>query len=99
TVLRAAGVRRQDAGRFALLMSLPVTAGAAGLTLLRAERPLLRALAPLLGAGVPAAAVAAAWAVSRAAETALRPVAAYRLGFAAAVAVRERSAAGREGRT
>lgn len=38
TALRAAGVARPAAERFALLMSLPVTAGAAGLTLWRAAR-------------------------------------------------------------
>ena len=87
TALRAAQVDRSAATRFSLLMSLPVTAGAAALTLLRAERPPLRALA----AGVPAAAVAGG-----VAATALRgrprgcsgAAALYRLGVAAVVAVR-----------
>ena len=52
-------MRRRDAERFALLMSLPVTAGAAALTLLRAEPAALRALARPLALGAPAAALAA----------------------------------------
>lgn len=59
TALRAAGVHRREAERFALLMSLPVTAGAAGLTLLRADRSALQALARPLALGAPTAALAA----------------------------------------
>lgn len=89
TALRAQRVPLQDAARLSLLMSLPVTAGAAGLSLLRADVRDLRLLAPSLLTGVPAAAVGAAVAVRRA-PRGLRGAALYRLGFAAAVAVRHR---------
>jgi undecaprenyl-diphosphatase len=91
TVLRAAGVERVAATRFSLLMSLPVTAGAAALTLARARRPPLRELA----VGVPVAAVAAAAAATaqeRRPGRSARGAALYRLGLAAVVAVRLRSA-------
>lgn len=93
TALRAAGVRRQQARDFSLLMSLPVTAGAAVLTLARADRVTLRALAGPLAVGVPCAA-ASALAVARLQQR--RPagpatgVAVYRLALAAAVAGRLR---------
>lgn len=64
TALRSARVGRAEAERFALLMSLPVTAGAAALTLARADRAVLRGLAGPLVAGVPAAALTG-WAGSR----------------------------------
>jgi undecaprenyl-diphosphatase len=87
TALRAAGVERAAANRFSLLMSLPVTAGAAALTLLRADRPPLRELA----AGVPAAALAGAIAAATQRRRPGSPAsgaALYRLGLAAVVAVR-----------
>jgi len=86
TALRLAGVERAAAERFSLLMSLPVTAGAAVLTLARS-----RSLPP---GSVPGALAAA---VSAAAALRLRPVgssatgpALYRLALAAAVAARTR---------
>jgi undecaprenyl-diphosphatase len=84
TALRAAGVERAAAERFSLLMSLPVTAGAAGLTLSRARAVPAGALP-----GAVAAALAGAVAVRR-----LRPgrslaaPALYRLGLAAVVSRR-----------
>jgi undecaprenyl-diphosphatase len=94
TALRALQVRRTDAARFSLLMSLPVTAGAALLTLLRADRRLVAAALPALLTGVPAAAVTAAVAVTvglrRAPDRTLAASALYRLGFAAAVAAHSR---------
>lgn len=89
TALRARRVPLPEAARWSLLMSLPVTAGAAGLTLLRADPRSLRLLAPWLVAGVPAAAVGAALAVGRA-PRGLHGAALYRLGFAAAVVARHR---------
>ena len=88
TALRGAGVRRDEAERFSLLMSLPVTAGAAFLTLVRSDREQLRALARPLAAGVPAAAVAGFTAVrlvDRRGGAPLAAVALYRLGLAAVV--------------
>jgi undecaprenyl-diphosphatase len=93
TTLRGLGVRRAEAQRFSLLMSLPVTAGAAGLTLLRADRRTLRALAGPLAAGIPAAAVVAAGLTAgevRRGGISLRAAALYRLGLAAVVAVRSK---------
>lgn len=87
TTLRLRGVRQADAARFALLMSLPITAGAALLSLARADRDQLRLLAVPLGVGAPAAAVAAALAVRRV-PTGLRGPALHRLALAAAVLVR-----------
>lgn len=92
TALRAAGVARAEAERFSLLMSLPVTAGAAGLTLLRARR------APAGTApGALAAALAGAVAASRVGRhpgTPLRGAALFRIALAAAVAVRLRRRSG-----
>jgi len=86
-------VDRVQAERFTLLMSLPITAGAAGLTLVRADPRELRTLrAPLL-AGVPVAAVAAALSAAGQRRRGGVPVglsALYRLGLAAAVVVRRR---------
>lgn len=89
TALRLARVRRADAERFSLLMSLPVTAGAAALTLARSDRGQLRALAGPLLAGVPAAALAGHLAVrarSRRASHALVTFALYRLALAVVLA-------------
>ena len=94
TALRAAGVDRAGAERFTLLMSLPVTAGAAGLTLARADRPTLRALAPGLAAGAATAAVAGGLAARGRTARPGRPLtgaALYRLTLAAVVALRLRS--------
>ena len=91
TALRAARVDRASAERFSLLMSLPITAGAAALTLARADRVALRAMAPALAAGIPAAAGAAALTATRRRAHPGRPLtgaAVYRLALAAAVAVR-----------
>lgn len=93
TALRAAGVDRAAAERFTLLMSLPVTAGAAGLTLARADRAALRSMAPglLTGAGTAAVAGAAAAAGRRARPgRPLMGAALYRLVLAAVVARRLR---------
>ena len=91
TALRLLRVDRAQAERFTLLMSLPITAGAAGLTLLRADRPDLRRLrAPLL-VGTPVAAAAAALSTAGQRRRGGVPVglsALYRLGLAAAVVVR-----------
>ena len=94
TALRAAGVSRAEAERFSLLMSLPVTAGAATLTLLRADRSRLRLLATELLPGTLTAGVAGSMAVRRRAArpgTPLRGAALYRLGLATAVVLRLRS--------
>lgn len=88
TALRAAGVGRAEAERFSLLMSLPVTAGAAGLTLLRA-----RAAPPGTAPGAAAAAVAGALATTALLSHPGRPLrgaALFRLALAAVVAVRLR---------
>jgi len=88
TALRLAGVERAAAERFSLLMSLPVTAGAAVLTLARADRASLRALGPSLTTGAVAAALAGAGAARavqrRPGRTATIP-ALYRLGLAVVV--------------
>ena len=91
TALRACGVDRASAERFSLLMSLPITAGAAGLTLARSDRDALRAVGPALATGVPAAALASAATATRRRARPGRPLAGaavYRLALAAAVAVR-----------
>jgi len=95
TALRLRRVGRIEAARTALLMSLPVTAGAALLPLARADRATLRELAPQLATGVPAAALsgglcAAAWRRRPGAPVGWAAV--YRLGLAAAVVVRLRAA-------
>ena len=82
TALRLLRVEPVAATRFSMLMSLPVTAGAAGLTLLR-TRPTRE-----LATGVPVAAVssfAAARAVLRPGFRTAGPAAAYRLVVASAV--------------
>lgn len=91
TALRALGVQRAEAERFTLLMSLPITAGAAGLTLARADRRVLRALGPGLAAGCATATLAGAAVTTRRRAhpgRPLAPAALYRLGLAAVVAVR-----------
>lgn len=91
TALRAAGVDREQAERFSLLMSLPITAGAAALTLARAEPATLRALGPALVAGTATAALAGAAAATAHRSRPGRPLtgaALYRLGLAAVVARR-----------
>jgi undecaprenyl-diphosphatase len=91
TALRLLRVERAEAARTSLLMSLPVTAGAALLPLARAERGVLRGLAPLVTAGLPAAAVSGALAARAWRRRPGRPVTAaavYRLGLAAVVALR-----------
>ena len=91
TALRARGVDREAAARHALLMSLPVTAGASLLPLARADRGVLRELAPLLAAGVPTAALSGATAVTvrrRRPGRSATAAAVYRLGLAAAVLAR-----------
>jgi undecaprenyl-diphosphatase len=88
TALRAAGVDRAEARRFSLLMSLPITAGAAALSLARADRSALRELGPALAAGTLAAAVAGAAATTahrRRPGRSLAGAALYRLGLAAVV--------------
>lgn len=88
TALRLARVERKEALRFSTLMSLPVTAGAAGLSLWRA-----RGLAKGAAVGAPVAAVtgfAASRVLSRRADLLPPGAALYRLGVAAAVAVRLR---------
>ena len=94
TALRAARVGRGEAEHFSLLMSLPVTAGAALLTLARSDRAQLQALAGPLAVGVPAAGLAG-WAsarlLSRRGGQALVMFGAYRLALAAAIVVRLRT--------
>ncbi len=95
TALRLRGTDRAAAQEFALLMSLPVTAGAAGLRLLRADRDALRDLAPALLAGVPVAAVTAAAATAIVRRHGGAPVTStgtYRLLLAAAVAAKSHRA-------
>ena len=91
TALRLAGVERAAAQRFSLLMSLPVTAGAAVLTLARTPRPRCSRAVRSLAPGAVTAAVAGAppsrcW--TRAAPGSVRGAALYRLGLAAVIAVR-----------
>jgi undecaprenyl-diphosphatase len=87
TALRAARVPSAEAARFSLLMSLPITAGAALLALARADRT---GLARPLGLGGPVAAVSA-YATARLLEGRAHRLSsaavAYRLGLAALVAV------------
>ena len=91
TALRAAGVDRAPAQRFSLLMSLPVTAGAAVLTLARSDRTTLIALSPSLATGATCAGLAgaaAAWTQQRRPGRSATGPALYRLGLAAVVARR-----------
>ena len=91
TALRLAGVERAAAQRFTLLLSLPVTAGAAGLTLARTPRPRLAAALRLIAPGAVTAALAGATSVSAVRGRGRGPVigaALYRLGIAVVVARR-----------
>jgi len=89
TALRLAGVDREAAQRFTLLLSLPVTAGAAVLTLARTPRARLAPAVRLLAPGALTAAVAAATTVpaldARGAAV-VRGAALYRLALAAVTA-------------
>ena len=87
TALRLAGVERDRAQRFTLLLSLPVTAGAAALTLARADPSVARAVAPGAVAAAVAGAATATLAARRGGGSA-RGAALYRLGLAAVVARR-----------
>ncbi len=86
TALRARGIGRDDALRHSLVLSLPVTVGAATLTAWRAQQ-----LPALLPSGLAAV---TAWATTRAAlpvsPQLFAGTAVYRLGLAAVVAVRLR---------
>jgi undecaprenyl-diphosphatase len=86
TALRALGVRRRDAARFSMLMSLPVTVGAAGLTIARSRQ--LPAPVPTALAAV--AAYGTAMGTNRASRRFLTGAAVYRAALAVAVAVRLR---------
>lgn len=91
TALRLAGVEREAASRFTLLLSLPVTAGAALLTLARTPGPARTAALRTMWPGAVTAAVAGATTVTRLAghnRGSVRAAALYRLGVAAAVAWR-----------
>ena len=90
TALRLLRVERREAQRFSLLMSLPITAGAAALTLARSDPGELHQVAPGLAAGVPVAALTAAAAtaaVRRRAGAPVRLSALYRLAVAAATGI------------
>lgn len=84
TALRALGVRREDAARFSTLMALPVTLGAAALTVARGRQA--PALIPTALAA--AASFTTAVRVDRASRGFLSGSALYRAALAAAVAVR-----------
>jgi undecaprenyl-diphosphatase len=89
TALRLAGVDREAAHRFTLLLSLPVTAGAAVLTLVRTPRSRLTAAVRLLAPGALTAAVAGATTVAALdprGGAVVRRAALYRLGLAAETA-------------
>jgi undecaprenyl-diphosphatase len=89
TALRLAGVDRAAAHRFTLLLSLPVTAGAAVLTLVRTPRSRLASSVRLLAPGAVTAAVAGATTVTALdtrGEAVVRGAALYRLGLAVATA-------------
>lgn len=87
TALRLAGVDRAAAERFTLLLSLPVAAGAAVLTLARADRATACAVAPGTVTAAFAGAAAATLSLRRGGGSA-RGAALYRLGVAAVVARR-----------
>ncbi len=93
TALRLARVRRDEAQRHSLLLSLPITAGAAALTLARTDRAGLRALAPSLCAGLPVAAVTSALTTRALLRRGAAPITAatiYRLAVSAALTRRTR---------
>lgn len=84
TALRALRVPREDAVRFSLLMSLPITAGAAGLTVVRA-----RTAPPAVPTALAAVSALGAGTLLRGRTRRLLSGAAlYRLGLATTVAVR-----------
>lgn len=85
TALRASGVPREEALRTSLLMSLPVTVGAAGLTAVRG-----RQVPPLLPTAVAAGTAFAAARRVTATRAFVRGSVAYRLALAALVARRLR---------
>ena len=84
TALRLAGVDRRAAHHFTLLLSLPVTAGAAVLTLARADRSVAGAVTPGAVAAAVAGATTATLSLRRGSGSA-RGAALYRLGLAAVV--------------
>ncbi len=89
TALRLAGVDREEAQRFSLLLSLPVTAGAAVLTMARTPTARLVRALRLLAPGAVTAAVAGATTVTvlDTRSAAFVPGAAlYRLGLAVGTA-------------
>jgi undecaprenyl-diphosphatase len=90
TALRARGVDRRAAQRHALLTALPVSAGAAGLTVIRADPAHLRRMAPALAAGVPAAALVsgACTALARGRSAPVLAATLYRLALAGLIAAR-----------
>ena len=91
TALRLAGVERAEAQTVTLLMSLPVTAGAALLTLARTDRSRLGTSVREIAPGAATAALAGATSVTlarRSAGGSLSAAAVYRLGVAAVVARR-----------
>ncbi len=90
TALRSLRAPRQEAVRFSLLMSLPVTAGAGLLTMARARKA--PEVGPALVAGL--ASYGAAKALERASYRLVTAAALYRAGVAALVAVRLRSSKG-----
>ncbi|HWH27685.1 MAG TPA: undecaprenyl-diphosphate phosphatase [Mycobacteriales bacterium] len=94
TALRLCGVERAAATRFSLLMSMPVTGGAALVPLAKADRATLRALARLAAVGLPAATGAAAAAAAVWRRDPGRPLTAaavYRLVVAALTLARLRT--------
>lgn len=88
--LRTRRTSRPAAHRHALLTGLPLSAGAAVLTLLRGDPLAVRRSAPALAAGVPVAAAVAAVAARRPPRTAMPVTSAtlYRLALAMLVAAR-----------
>ena len=86
TALRWKKVRREDALRFALHSSLPITVGAAAITAVRARR--LPPAAPTAAAAISAYATARA--TKGGSQRLIRAAAIYRLAVAALVAVRIR---------
>ena len=94
TALRLCGVERAAAARFSLLMSMPVTGGAALVPLVKADRTTLRALAPLAATALPAAAASAGVAATawrRHPGRSLTAPAVYRLVVAALTLARLRT--------
>lgn len=86
TALRTRQVSREQAARFSMLMSLPITAGGAALTARRSKS--LPSVVPAVVAGVTSAVVARR--VSSGSRGVIAVSALYRLGIAAAVVARLR---------